>query len=515
MAVRGAATKWPLREALVGRFARYDFRALDDQVEQAARFLWSLGLRAGDRVAATAPNDPQLVIAFLAAMRIGAIWVGISRALTMRERAELIADCGAGHYLADADTLDKRRQLDDDALPLTIGLIPGDPNCDWARGMQSTHERVAFPEIDPRAPAAIAYTSGTTGTPKGAAHSQHNIVALAAANRAFGRLGQWDPKLRRGVALPLTILNLMAIGPVAAIVNGSACICMDRIDAAGIAEWIKREAIETFAGAPTTIHDLLTRADIDQADLASLKLPTAGGGHVSDQLRTLYKARFGVELGTGYGLTEAMAGVAETDPAGGTPPGSCGRPYPHIEIGIDRGDGEPAAPDGAGEIRIRAISNGPWAHVYSPMLGYWQRPESSREALRDGWLYTGDIGCLDENGFLYVKDRRNDLIIRGGANVYPAEIERVLSAQAGVRTPVVIGLPDERLGERVIAVIETDPETDRSALEAALRQRCADDLARYKHPEAYWFADNLPRNAMNKVVKAQVRAMALDQFAAG
>ncbi|WP_421849314.1 class I adenylate-forming enzyme family protein [Novosphingobium sp.] len=512
-AVRIAAAQWPRREALVGRHARYNFAALHARVEGATRFLASLGLAQGDRLAATAVNDTELVVAFLAAMRLGLIWVGIGRALTMRERAEMLLDCGARVYLADAETLAKRAEAGDAPLPLTLGLIPGDPDCDWSRGLALDWPAASYAPPDPLAPAAIAYTSGTTGSPKGAVHSQHNIVALAAANRAFGRAGQWEPSLRRGVALPLTILNLMALGPVTALVNGSACVCMDRIDALGIAEWVKAEGIQTFAGAPTTIHDLLTRPDIDQSKLASLILPTAGGGHVTDDLRALYRARFGVELGTGYGLTEAMAGVAETDPDGASPAGSCGRAYPHIEIGIDRGDGVAAVSDEPGEIRVRAVRKGPWAHVYSPMLGYWERPEATREALRDGWLYTGDIGALDGNGYLTIKDRRNDLIIRGGANIYPAEIERILAAEPGVRAGVVVGLADERLGERVVAVIEADGTVAAAHLEQALRARCSAGLARYKHPEFYLFVDALPRNAMNKVIKARVKELVAGQLA--
>lgn len=505
-----AATRWPEREALVGRHNRYSYRELADAVDAGAHFLNELGVQKGSRVAATAANDPDIVIAFLATMQIGAIWVGINRVLAAPEKAFLLADSSAELYLADLTAVSAIETLRDElpALKHVVGMDPNDLDSDWRRAIREKHrEKAACIEVDPFAPATIAYTSGTTGRPKGAVHSQHNLLVLPLSALWFKRGGQWAPELRRGVVLPLTIVNLMAIGALASIAGGSTCICMDRIDVVGVAEWIEQERVATFAAAPTTIFDLLTHPEVQDFDLTSLTLPTAGGGHVTTELLALYKGRFGVELGTGYGLTEAMAGVAEISPGQTAPAGSCGKAYEHLEIGITRADGSEAGTDEDGEIRIRAIQHGEWANVYTPALGYWQRADDTAALLRDGWLLTGDIGCIDADGFLFIKDRRNDLIIRGGANVYPAEIERIVMQHSAIRACAIIGVPDERLGEQVVAFIELGAIHDRDKIIDDLTSYCAQNLARYKLPQSWHIVDAMPRNSMNKVIKADLKVI--------
>lgn len=490
--IETAARDAPEAEALIGREQRYTYAELARATAAAAGALAARGIRPGDRVGASAPNHPDLVLAFLATQWLGAIWVGVNRALAAPEKQALLADCGASMLLADPETL-AALQTD---LPKVV--IAGDN--DWIGSASPAPSA----EVDPWAPAAIAYTSGTTGFPKGATHSQHNLLTLAVAARWHGRDGQWQSGLRRGVALPLTVVNLMAIGPIVAFVNRAACVCMDRMDAPGIADWVARERIETFAGAPTTIHDLLTRPEIDPADLATLVVPTAGGGHVSDALQALYRKRFGVPLGIGYGLTEAMASVAEIDLAGPIVPGACGRAYAHLSLTIRNSEGRAMPPDSEGEIWISPIAEGPWAQVWTPMLGYWRQPHATAEALAGGALRTGDLGRLDPEGNLFVTGRKNDLIIRGGANIYPAEIERVLLEDARVDAAGVVGAPDERLGETVVAFIQSAEPAQ--PLVDDLARSCVEALAGYKQPQRWIVQAKLPRNAMGKVDKRALRA---------
>lgn len=477
---RGVA-EHPDQPALVGRSGRFTYASLDADVARAAGALAALGVRVGDRVAATMPNDVDIVVAFLATQRLGAVWVGINRALAPPERRYLLDDCAPSVVLADGDGLpvDEWRGLVAAAEPFAVGA----------------------PGVDPFAPAAIAYTGGTTGHPKGVVHSQHNLLLPGYVSR---RSGSAAPEHVLGVALPLTILNLVVLGPLVAFQVGSTVVAIDRVDPVGLAAWIREERVATFSAVPAMIHDLLHHPDVAEADLASLVRPGVGGAAMPESFRELYRARFGVEVVTGYGLTEAPTAVTVEDPAGPLLPGSSGRPLPQVEIVILDEAGVPV-PDGeTGEVCVRAASAGPFAGLYTPMLGYWGRPDATADALRDGVLHTQDIGRIGEGGNLFIEDRKADLIIRGGANVYPAEVERVLHGDPSVAACAVIGVPDERLGERVVAFVEPlaglDIEVD------ALLAHCASQLARYKVPEEVLVVDGFERTPMGKIRKTVLRA---------
>jgi acyl-CoA synthetase (AMP-forming)/AMP-acid ligase II len=500
----------PDQEALVGRFGRYSYRELDAAIDAGAAALAGIGVAPGDRVAACAGNHPDMVIAFFAVQRLGAIWVGINRPLAPPEKAFQLKDSGASVLLADAAAQGQIEPLRGDLpnLRRIIGLEPGPAGNEWLRlvAEQSGAARRAV-IIDPQAPAAISYTSGTTGRPKGAVHSQHNMVLVAASSHAGLRGSHQRPGLRRGVTLPLTILNLMILEAIVPLSGGGAAVCMDRADALGIAEWVKAEKIQTFTGAPATVYDLLTRPEIAPADLASLEYAASGGANVPDELRTLYQERFGKPLLGGYGLTEAPTAVAGTSLDMPFVPGSCGRAFPHLKIAILDPQDRELTPGETGEICVRAADAGPWAGVYAPMLGYWGRPEETAETLRSGWLHTGDVGVINADGDIFIRDRLKEMIIRGGANIYPAEVERVLTADPRVRDAAVIGKPDPRLGEIVVAFVELAPGIAVDGVEAALRAACGAQLAKYKIPEVWTFLDAMPRNAMNKIVKPRLKEM--------
>ncbi len=259
-------------------------------------------------------------------------------------------------------------------------------------------------------------------------HSHRNLLlpgAVAAASGAYG------PELRQGVLLPLTILNLMVLGPLVAFQDGSALVCMDRIDAPGVAEWVRAEQVGHFAAVPTILYDLLTHPGVARSDLASLRRPEVGGAECPEEFRALYRERFGAEVTIGYGMTEAPTAVTRSDGSAAPLPGLCGRAVPQVQILIvDEKD--QLAPEGeVGEICVAPAVSGPWAGVYTPMLGYWNQPEETAKALRGGVYHTGDLGFVDARGDLYIRGRRSELILRGGANVYPAEVERVLQEHPG------------------------------------------------------------------------------------
>ena len=389
--------------------------------------------------------------------RLGAVWVGVNGNLAEPEQRWILEDSAAS-LLLDESRLDE-----------------------WTDAL-ATSPPVEAPAVDPFAPAGIAYTSGTTGRPKGAVHSQHNLLLPAGAlveSRGYG------PELRKGDCFPLTILNLQVLTTLLTAQAGGCAVVMDRIDAEGVAEWIRRERVTTWNGPPALLHSLVERDDLSAHDLASLDEVWTGGGDCPEALRARFEAKFGVAVTATYGLTEAPSVVA-IDPRGGPHvPGASGVPLPHLAVSIDDG-----------EICVGAADD-----RYRTMLGYLDRPDATAATLAGGVLRTGDIGELDDGGYLHVRDRKSLVIIRGGANVYPAEVERVLGEAPGVRACAVVGIPDERLGERVAAVVEGAVDVDE------VIAHCRVQLARYKVPERLAVVDALPRNAMGKVVRAELPAL--------
>jgi acyl-CoA synthetase (AMP-forming)/AMP-acid ligase II len=498
----------PNAVALVGRNGRLTFAQLDEEVHAAAAFLHFLGVEPGDRVAACAGNDTEIVAAFLAVQRLGAIWVGINRKYAPPEKRFLIEDAGARVFLADADAVADIHRLDrpPQGLDHIVSMQPGDGASAWRQGLRRfAGARIRRAPADPWASAAIAYTSGTTGHPKGVVHSQHSIV-LAAWVAAVNS-GRTDADVIRGSALPLTILNLMIHGPVCAYVTGACHVCIDRIDAEGVAEWIEKERVNSLSLVPTVVRDLLTRPSIRRESLASVSWLLSGAATVPQDLPKLYEERFGRRFTIGYGLTECPTGVTMTRDDSPDVQGCIGRPHFHLQVAICDQSGSLLSAGKSGEICFRAIETGPWANVYSGPLGYWRRPEATAALWRNGWVHSGDIGYLDERGELYIQDRRCDLIIRGGANVYPAEVERVLRLHPRVRDCAVAGIPDPRLGQVVAAFIEAYDRRDTESLVADLTTLCRREIAEYKIPARWAVVESLPRNAMGKIIKSQLVAL--------
>lgn len=497
---------------LVGRSGRLRAAEMRAAVDRAAAALWALGVREGSRVGASLPNDTDIVVAFFATMRLGAIWVGMNRPLAPPEKAYMLRDSGAVVFLTDAAIAASLAPLRDGLPELRHVAVLGAESADEWRELLSAADPSSLPPDpgEPFAPAAIAYTSGTTGFPKGAVHSQHNLLLPGLVRaRTSGDVGGV-----LGVPLPLTIINLMVLGPLVAWQQGTTVVAMDRVDAVGMAEWIQAERVTTFSAVPAMVHDLLTHPDVTDEMLASIDAIGVGGADMPDAFRRLYEARFGTRVGTGYGLTEAPTAVTVEDVSQPPVPGSCGRALPQVRIHVLDEQDRPVPAGTVGEVCVGPADDGPFADVYRPMLGYWNRPEATAEALRGGLLHTGDLGALDADGNLAIKDRRNDLIIRGGSNVYPAEVERVLHDEPSVAACAVVGVPDERLGERVVAFVQLAPEAPGDA-EARLLAHCREQLARYKVPDRFLLVDGFDRTPMGKIRKGPLREAATAAAADG
>jgi acyl-CoA synthetase (AMP-forming)/AMP-acid ligase II len=487
----------PDATALVTRTRRLTYRQLDAEAATAANALLALGVRPGDRVAASLPNEADVIIAFHGAMRIGAIWVGVNRALAAPEKAYLLRDSGSSFYLCDEQAASQVAGQGD--LPLLI--LRGDGE-EWRQALEASSPEPCEIAVDPTAPAGIAYTSGTTGYPKGAVHSQRNLLVPGAATVASRGYG---PDLRKGDCLALTILNMMVLTTLLVAQAGGCCIIMDRIDAEGVAEWVRRERVTTFNGPPALIYSLAHHPAVAPEDLASLNDVWSGGADCPERIREAFVGKFGCEVTTTYGLSEAPT-VVTIDPIGGPHhAGASGQVMPHLRVRIAEADGTDVAQGQTGEVCVSGATDGDWAGIYRPMLGYWQREEASAAALRGVELRTGDLGFLDPEGYLVIRDRTSLVVIRGGANVYPAEVERVLFEHPAVAASAVLGLADERLGERVVAAVEL--EADAAVTEDELREHCLASLARYKVPERFVFVDGFDRNSMGKIVRRDLQSL--------
>jgi acyl-CoA synthetase (AMP-forming)/AMP-acid ligase II len=495
----------PAREALVTRTRRLSYEDLDREADRAAHALRDLGVRPGDRVAATLPNDADVVVAFHGAMRLGAVWLGINKALAPPERQFQLEDSGAVLYLVDDNPPRTRRQNPSGTTEDVDEFAWGDLGvrtvgvADWRSAVAAAGDGPVGVDVDPDAPAGLAYTSGTTGRPKGAVHSQHGLLtpgAVLVETRGYGS------DLRKGDCFPFTILNMAVLTTLLVSQAGGCSIVMDRIDAEGVAEWIRTERVTTWNGPPALLYSLATMDSVAAEDLASLTEVWTGGADCPEPIREAFAAKFGHPVLATYGLTEAPTVVA-IDPRGGAHvAGASGRPLPHLAVRIAGSDGASLPTGEVGEI---CLSPAPCDKRYRLMLGYWQRPEATAEVLADGELHTGDLGCLDDEGYLHVRDRKSLLIIRGGANVYPAEVERVLQERPEVAASAVLGVPDERLGERVVAIVE--PAAGAAIDTDALREHCLANLAKYKVPERVVVIDAFPRNAMGKIIRAELPAL--------
>ncbi len=503
-AIDRVVAKDPGREALVGRSGRFTYAELDRAANRAANALAALGVEPGLRVAVCLPNDVHLPILFLATQRLGALWVGVNRLLAPPEKAYLLRDSGA-HVVVTLAALagEIEGQPDLPELAHVVSISPGAADCAWAVRCAAASEARPQRASDPFAPAAIAYTSGTTGLPKGAVHSAHNLLLPGTLSQLTRRVPEGT---RQGAVLPLTILNLIVLEVLAPWIDGRSVVAIDRTDPVGLAEWIRSEHVGAFSGVPTIFHDLLTHPEVKAADLASLVAPGVGGSDVPPEVVRLYRERFDRPVGIGYGMTEAPTAVTWSDGSVPSAPGLCGKALPQVEIEIMDESSRVLPAGEIGEITVRPARGGPYAGVYTPMLGYWRKPEATAEALRDGRYHTGDLGFVAEDGNLYIRGRRNELILRGGANVYPAEVERALQEHPDVEFAAVFGIPDERLGERVVAVVQ--PKPGRIAPpEAVLRAFCSERIARYKVPDRIASTALLPRNAMGKIVKRELRGL--------
>ncbi len=480
--------------ALIARGEKEDrtlsWHDLDRMAARMARALHRLGARPGDRVCAVVEKSPETLGLYLACLRGGFVYQPLNPAYTDEEIAFFVRDAAPKVIVCDPDRKEGLAPIAEETDARLVTL-----RGDW-RGtffMLQMVQPESFAPV-PRAPddpAAMLYTSGTTGRPKGAVLTHGNLRANAEALIEAWAFTERDTLIH---ALPIHHVHGLFVAVHVPMMAGSRLLWLPRFDADAILETMPQAT--ALMGVPTFYARLLKRpARRLKAAAAGMRLFISGSAPLSPALHAAWKEATGHEIVERYGLTET--GMNTSLPLNGPrKPGSVGLPLPGVEVRIT--DPESGAPLPAGETGMVEVK-GP--NVFP---GYWRNEEATRAAFRDGgWFFTGDLGRLDEDGFLHLMGRARDLIITGGLNVYPAEVEAILDSLPEVAESAVIGLPDPEWGEAVTAVIvpasarTPDPERLRTALKAR--------LAGYKVPRRFHFVEELPRNAMGKALKHELR----------
>ena len=479
-----------------------------------ARALQDLGIGKGDRVALAMRNLPEWPVAFFAIVSIGAIAVPLNAWWTGGELSYGIADSGAKLLIADAQRLDRimphlselpglemllvsRAEGDLAAPAKRLETLIGTPG-DYA-SLPATDLPVAV--IAPDDAATIFYTSGTTGNPKGALGSHRNmttnIMTTAYAGvRASLRRGEAPPAPEPAVLLtviPLFHVTACSAAMTGIMLAGSTMVFMHKWDVQKALQIIERERVTATGGVPTIAWQLIEHPDRDKYDLSSLKSISYGGAPSAPELVRKIREVFGALPGNGWGMTETMATVtSHTAEDYLNRPDSCGPPVPVSDLRIMDADGTTELPIGAvGEL---------WARGPQIVKGYWNKPAETAATFVDGWVRTGDLARLDDEGFCFIVDRAKDMIIRGGENIYSSEVENALYDHPAVTDAALIGLPHRTLGEEPAAVVHLAPGT--SASEAELQAWVRDRLAAFKVPvRIVFYTQTLPRNANGKILK--------------
>ncbi len=508
------------REFTIHEDERVTYEAHYRAVVTLAAKLVEMGVRKGDRVALCMRNLPEWPVVFFAGVAVGAIVVPLNAWWTGAELEYGLKDSGSRVLFIDGERHarltehygalpDLERILVSRAAAPLVGRarafeeLIGTPH-DWA-----SLPEVALPPVDllPEDDATIFYTSGTTGNPKGALGTHRNLITNIFSSGYSGA----RTLLRRGEEIPpptpktiLTCIPLFHVtacsaGMMGAVASGSTLIFMRKWDAVRAMEIIEREKVHATGGVPTIAWQLLEHPDRAKYDLSSLEAIAYGGAPSAPELVKRIYTEFGALPGNGWGMTETMAtvtGHAAEDYL--NRPTSAGPPVAVADLKIMDEDGASELPVGeVGEL---------WARGPMIVKGYWNKPEATAATFIDGWVRTGDLARLDEEGFLYIVDRAKDMIIRGGENIYSSEVENVLYAHPAVTDCALIGLPHRTLGEEPAAVVHLAPGT--SATEAELQAWVRQHLAPFKMPVSIRFvADTLPRNANGKILKKDLKAL--------
>ncbi|ATA59026.1 O-succinylbenzoic acid--CoA ligase [Geobacillus stearothermophilus] len=496
------AKQLPDKEAYVFMGERCTYQQLDAAVSRFADGLAQLGIRRGDHIALLLGNSPQFVIGLYGALRLGATVIPINPIYTPEEIGYILLN-GDVKAVIGLDLLAPLFAGAKQRLPLLKQAIVCETPQGKEKGISLSDEMKSFaevlaagdssfagPELDDDDVAVILYTSGTTGKPKGAMLTHKNLYSNAQDTADYLGIDEHDRVI---AALPMFHVFCLTVALNAPLMNGGTVLIMPKFSPAAMFALARKEKATIFAGVPTMYNFLYQYEGGSADDLQTLRLCISGGASMPVTLLENFEKKFNVIISEGYGLSEASPVTCFNPLDRPRKPGSIGTSIKNVENKVVNEYGEEVPVGEVGELVVR----GP-----NVMKGYYKMPEETAAALRDGWLHTGDLARMDEEGYFYIVDRKKEMIIVGGYNVYPREVEEVLYSHPDVVEAAVIGVPDPDYGEAVRAyVVAKNPELTEAELIAYCRER----LAKYKVPSAIDFLDELPKNATGKILRRALK----------
>ena len=461
---------------------------LDERSARLATLLREKGLEQGDRVGVMLPNVLEFPISYYGVLRAGGVVVPMNVLLKRREIAFYLEDSGAKVLLAWHGFGEEARAGAEEAGAELIEVEPES----FGELLGEREPSAELAETGESDTAVILYTSGTTGKPKGAELTHFNLHRNAEiASETTCEIKAGDVVLG---SLPLFHSFGQTVSMNASIRVGATLTLLPKFDPGEALEIMQRDGVTHFYGVPTMYGALLHHPGREDYE-TSLRICITGGASMPVEVLRGFEEAFGCELLEGYGLSETSPVASSNHPGRPRKPGSIGTPLREVEMKIvDEDDNE--VPQGeVGEIVIRG---------HNVMKGYWEKPEATEEAMRGGWFHSGDMARVDEEGYFFIVDRKKDLIIRGGYNVYPREVEEALYEHEGVAEVAVIGIKDDDLGEEVGAAValKEGSDADEEELQAFAKER----LAAYKYPRAVWIVDELPKGPTGKILRREVSA---------
>jgi long-chain acyl-CoA synthetase len=483
-----SASRHPDRPALKLDDVEVTYAMLDDASARVAKLLRDHGVEPGDRVGVMLPNVPYFAIAYYGILRMGGVVIPMNVLLKPRETGFYLSDPGAMAIFAWHDFGEAAQAGADEAGAECVLVKPGDFE-QLLRGVEG-----ASRDVEPRDgsdTAVILYTSGTTGKPKGAELTHDNLRRNIEA--ATGLFGLGEEAITLG-ALPLFHSFGQTCALNATIAAGGCLTLIPRFDPAKALEIIQRDKVTVFEGVPTMYAAMLNHPERDKYDTSTLEVCASGGAAMPVEVMRGYEEAFGCKVLEGYGLSETSPVASFNHPDKERKPGSIGTPIEDVEMKVVDDEGNDLPVGEVGEIVIRG---------HNVMKGYWNRPDATSEAIdSDGWFRTGDMAKVDGDGYFFIVDRKKDLIIRGGYNVYPREIEEVLYEHPAVREAAVLAVPHDELGEEVGAAValKDGEEVSPEDLQAYVK----DQVAAYKYPRKVWLVDELPKGPTGKILKREI-----------
>ena len=486
--LKNSASRFPNRTAYTFLNQSKTYAELDKLVDSAASGLSAAGITKGDRVALMLGNCPEFVIAYFGILRAGAVVVPINSAYTTGEISYILSNSQAkaliAHSSLEATISPLREKLEN--LKMVIYTDSIESEWSWESLIHDQIEKLESPSIGEEDLAVILYTSGTTGKPKGAMLSHRNLASNTAS---MSQLTEFTEEDRVIAVLPMFHVFCIATCINIPIACGASIVIVPKFSPTEVINTIRRENATIFAGVPTMFSFLLQVPGAKAEDFSSIRACFSGGASIPVELLHRFEEKYKVHVLEGYGLSET-APVTAFNPLRGTrKTGSVGIDIPDVKNKVVEPDGIEVPRGEIGELIVK----GP-----NVMLGYLGMPEATASALKDGWFYTGDLARMDEEGYIYIVDRKKDMILVGGYNVYPREVEEVLYQHPAIVETAVVGIPDTEYGEIVKAFVVTN---DEGITMEEILYFCQDKLAKYKLPKQVEFMKELPKNSTGKILR--------------